>query len=131
MALRQSSLFSWSPASASASASASVDFSEYQHGLLTHDSTISESSILLVVTRNFSKLWRNSPHHSQLMLQVGLTDLEATLSISWPPLFSVFLFVGTSQDLLPLWATDRNLEVGDFYIHNSFLLIYLVFISLM
>lgn len=106
---------------------ASRDFFEHRHKLLPHYSTISESSILLVGTRNCLKLWKNSPHHSQLMLQVGLTQLAAILSILLRSPFSAFLFIGTSQYWLPMWVTEGNLEVGDFYTQNPFLLTYLYF----
>lgn len=108
--------------------SASGNFFEHQHKLLPHYSTISELSILLVGIRNCLKLWKNSPHHSQLMLQVGLTQLEAILSILLRLLFSAFLFIGTSQYWLSMRATEGNLEVGDFYTQNPFLLTYLYFL---
>lgn len=68
-------------------------------GLLLHYSTISESNILLVVTGNCLKLWRNCPRRSQLMLQVGLTYLEAVLSVLFRSLFAVSS-LGNSQHRL-------------------------------
>lgn len=61
------------------------------------------------------------------MLQVGLTRLEAILSILLRSPFSAFLVIGTSQHWLPVWATEGNLEVGDSYTQNPFLLNYLYF----
>ncbi|KAJ8791180.1 hypothetical protein J1605_020743 [Eschrichtius robustus] len=66
---------------------------EIPHGLPPHYSTISELNILLVVTRNCLKLWRNYPHRSQLMLQIKK--------------FEIFL-----KSRIPLWLTGSLLRCG-------------------
>lgn len=115
-------LFSWS------SASVSGDFSEYQRGLLPNYSTFLELNILLVVTRNCSKLWKNCPRHSQLMLQVGLISLETVFSCFVEiPLLWLFIHWHLSVVAPPVGPREGNLKVWAFYARNPFPLIYLLF----
>lgn len=88
--------------------------------------TISELSILLAVTRNCLKLWKNCPHHSQLMSQVGPAILKPfSFSVEVPVTRKCFS-VGR-----PLGSRKRNVEGPIFYSKNWFPLVYLYVISVM
>lgn len=89
---------------------------EIPHELIPHYSTISELNIQLVVTRNCLKLWRNYPHRSQPMLQVGLSFLEAIFFFLLGSLFAVSLFIGISQHRFPYGLQrEKSGDLGFLY----------------